>query len=578
MAHLSAKISNFMELWLDMLAHIRNQAENDNITNLAAGDLLWIGLHWEQLWSDGSTLLFHYWASGQPDSTEQCVTTSFRNSGLWSDDSCSLTFPFICYSTTPPKTEDFRSIGQNESSITLQWNKVNNNFSFILQFNGAEINITAPAGDGRVTHTVSSLTAATEYTFTLFSVFEDVRSSGVNITAVTAPSKTENFRSIGRDETSITLQWNKVNNNISFILLFNGAEISITAPDGDGPVTHTVSSLTAGTTYTFTLFSVFENARSSGVSITAVTAPPKTEDFRSIGQDETRITLQWNKVNNSFSFILQFNGAEINITAPNGDGPSWSINNYYENLFVDKFIPFSSSLSGPPKTEDFRSIGQDESSITLQWNKVNNNFSFILQFNGAEININAPAGNGPVTHTVYYLTARTTYTFTLFSVFENVRSSGVNITAVTAPPNTKQFRPIGQNETSITLQWNKVNNSVSFILQFNDAEIYIAAPDGDGPVTYTVSSLTARTRYTFTLYSVFENILSSGVSVTAATGPNYILAMNVELESLTQLSDSELQSLLQDESPLTALFKQYGLSPQLSFKVLRRELRKDKMN
>ncbi|XP_045921595.1 uncharacterized protein LOC123981034 [Micropterus dolomieu] len=242
-------------------------------------------------------------------------------------------------------------------------------------------------------------------------------------------------------------------------------------------------------------------------------------------------------------------------------------------------LPFICYSTTPPNAEDFRPIRQDETSITLQWNKVNNSISFILQSNGAEISIPAPNNYyGPVTHRVPFLTAATEYTFTLFSVFENVRSSGVNITAVTAPPNAKKFRPIGQNETSITLQWNKVNNSVSFILQFNDAEIYIAAPDGDGPVTYTVSSLTARTRYTFTLYSVFENILSSGVSVTAATGPNYILATNVELESLTYLSDSELQSLLQDESPLTALFKQYGLSPQLSFKVLRRELRKDKMN
>ncbi|XP_045921593.1 macrophage mannose receptor 1-like [Micropterus dolomieu] len=255
------------------LASIRNQAENDIISKLVDVYLLWIGLYWKQLWSDGSTSLFQNWASWEPDSgTGQCVTTSFSNSGLWSDDNCTLTFPFICYSTTPPKTEDFRSIGQNETSITLQWNKVNNNFSFILQFNDAEINITAPDGDGPVTHTVSSLTARTEYTFTLFSVFENVRISGVNITAVTAPPNAENFKSTAQDETSITLQWNKVNNSVSFILQFNGAEINIAAPDGDGPVTYTVSSLTPETRYTFTLFSVFENVRSSGVSVSAATA------------------------------------------------------------------------------------------------------------------------------------------------------------------------------------------------------------------------------------------------------------------------------------------------------------------
>ena len=92
---------------------------------------------------------------------------------------------FLCSVSAPPNTDSFRSAGQDETSITLQWNKVNNNVSFILQFNGTEINISAPVGGGPVTHTVSSLTAGTKYTFTLFSVFEDVRSSGVNITAVT---------------------------------------------------------------------------------------------------------------------------------------------------------------------------------------------------------------------------------------------------------------------------------------------------------------------------------------------------------------------------------------------------------
>ncbi|XP_050931610.1 uncharacterized protein LOC108888791 isoform X16 [Lates calcarifer] len=515
------------------LASIRNQTENDIITSISNGRFVWIGLYRNNLWSDGSTSLFRNWAAGQPDSgTDNCFTTSFSGSGQWSDDDCSLSLPFICFRTIPPNAEGFRSTGQDETSITLQWNKVNNNVSYILQFDGTEINITAPDGDGPVTHTVSSLTAGTKYTFTLFSVFEDVRSSGVSFTAVTVPSNAGGFRSTGQDETSITLQWNKVNNNVSFTLQFDGTEINITAPDGDGPVTHTVSSLTAATKYTFTLFSVFEDVRSSGVSVTAVTAPSNTGGFRSTGQDETSITLQWNKVNNNVSFTLQFDGTEINITAPDGDGPvthtvsSLTAGTKYTFTLFSVFEDVRSSgvsvtaVTAPSNTGGFRSTGQDETSITLQWNKVNNNVSFTLQFDGTEINITAPDGDGPVTHTVSSLTAGTKYTFTLFSVFEDVRSSGVSVTAVTAPSNTGGFRSTGQDETSITLQWNKVNNNVSFTLQFDGTEINITAPDGDGPVTHTVSSLTAGTKYTFTLFSVFEDVRSSGVSVTAVTAPS----------------------------------------------------------
>uniref|UniRef100_A0A672GP49 Uncharacterized protein n=1 Tax=Salarias fasciatus TaxID=181472 RepID=A0A672GP49_SALFA len=248
------------------LASIRNQKENEMVRSIADGNIVWIGLH-KEIWSDGSVSLYRNWDSGQPDSgEEQCVATSFE-SGLWSDESCSIQLPFVCY--TAADVENFRSTRQDETSITLQWNKVNDDVSFILQFDGVETPITA--GFTPITYTVSSLTAATEYRFTLYSVFEDIRSSGISITAVTAPPSITSLEVSGKNESSVTLQWSKVNSNITFILQFNGTETNIRAPDGDGPVTHTVSSLNSATEYSFTVFSVFENVRSSGVSITVVT-------------------------------------------------------------------------------------------------------------------------------------------------------------------------------------------------------------------------------------------------------------------------------------------------------------------
>uniref|UniRef100_A0A672GP71 Uncharacterized protein n=1 Tax=Salarias fasciatus TaxID=181472 RepID=A0A672GP71_SALFA len=333
------------------LASIRNQTENEMVRSIADGNFVWIGLHRQKIWSDGSDSLYRNWDRNQPDSgEEQCVATSFE-SGLWSDESCSIQLPFVCY--TAANVVDFKPIRQDETSVTLQWNKVNDDVSFILKIDVHEVGISSDSTP--ITVTVFFPTA-TEHTFRLYSVFENIRSSGISITAVTAPGNVEDLRSTGQSESSVTLQWSKVNNNISFILHFNGTETNIKAPDGDGPVTHTVSSLNAATEYSFTVYSVFENVRSSGVNITAVTAPPSITSLEVSRKNESSVTLQWNKVNN-ISFILQFNGTETNITAPDGDGP--------------------------------------------------------------------------VTHTVSSLTPSTIYTFTVFSVFENVRSSGVNITAVT---------------------------------------------------------------------------------------------------------------------------------------------------
>ncbi|XP_034020939.1 C-type mannose receptor 2-like [Thalassophryne amazonica] len=119
------------------LASVRNQTENDLIANISGDNFVWIGLYRQNLWSDGSTSLFCYWNKGQPDHAtveETCVTSSFADSGRWSDDNCSLSFPFICYITIPPKAEGFRSIGQNETSIMLQWLNTNSTVSYIVQY------------------------------------------------------------------------------------------------------------------------------------------------------------------------------------------------------------------------------------------------------------------------------------------------------------------------------------------------------------------------------------------------------------------------------------------------------------
>ena len=124
-----------------------------------------------------------------------------------------------------------------------------------------------------------------------------------------------------------------------------------------------------------------------------LSAPPNADNFVQIGQSETSITLQWDIANNN-NFILQFDGskiAEIETSAP---------------------------------------TGQNDTNITLQLYEVNNS-SFILQFNGTDIDNNTSGSSGSLNHTVSNLTAGTRYIFTLFTVFENVTSTGVNLTAVT---------------------------------------------------------------------------------------------------------------------------------------------------
>ncbi|XP_078792144.1 receptor-type tyrosine-protein phosphatase H-like [Oryzias latipes] len=515
----------------------------------------------------------------------------------------------MCFLSVSVPPHGFRSSGQNETSITLLWNPVNSSVSFVLQFNGTESNISVPTGSGPATYTVSSLTPATKYTFTLFSVFENVTSSGISIDAVTAPQNVEIFKLIGLNDTSMTLQWSKVRGT-GYILQYNQQWKTIPASDEDGPVTYTVSSLSPATEYMCTLYSVFENARSTGVPLRVFTdhqhlpcgqgfCPSDHVCINGNGtfqcldgcQHYTVLNDDWlsdyNVNGNSLCYgsyqpsdwyrmFVGQSSAQIPETCVQESRCSsyriWSrtphpvrynetvtlsINiardsdcyynyyyNSYNNYYYNNYYYYNSNLmtrrcygdfyvyklpilpgcdlsycAVPP--HGFRSSGQNDTSITLLWNPVNSSVSFVLQFNGTESNISVPTGSGPATYTISSLTPATKYTFTLFSVFENVTSSGISIDAVTAPQNVEIFKLIGLNDTSMTLQWSKVGGT-GYILQYNQQWKTIPASDEDGPVTYTVSSLSPATVYMCTLYSVFENARSTGVPLRVFTGKKFL--------------------------------------------------------
>ncbi|XP_063750224.1 receptor-type tyrosine-protein phosphatase H-like isoform X6 [Eleginops maclovinus] len=445
--------------------------------------------------------------------------------------------------TAPRRAGRFRTVTQNETSITLQWDKVDSILNYALGFNGTEINVTASADP--VQHTIPGLTSGTKYNFQLFTVFEGVRSTGVDLTAVTAPRSAGGFRTVTQNETSITLRWDKVDAILNYTLGFNGKEIHVTA-SADSEVQHTIPGLTSGTKYNFQLFTVFEGVRSTEVDLTAVTAPRRAGGFRTVTQNENSITLRWDKVDAILNYTLEFNGKEIHVTASADPEVQYTIpgltsgTKYNFQLFtvfegVRSTGVDLTAVTAPRNTEEFKSVGQNETSITLQWNNLNKIFEYTLVLNETEILI-AASEQPQLTHTISQLTSGTKYELRLFTVFENVNSTGVNYTAVTAPRNTEQFKSVGQNETSITLQWQKVDAILNYTLVFNESMINVSASEGLDKVKYAISDLASGTKYNFNLVTVFENVKSTGVNYTSHTVPSPVGNVEVSERSVTNIT------------------------------------------
>lgn len=92
--------------------------------------------------------------------------------------------------------------------------------------------------------------------------------------------------------------------------------------------------------------------------------------------------------------------------------------------------------------------------------------------------------------------------------------------SVSVPVNVLRVNVTHRYENQLVLSWEKVNSSsAGYILRQNNInETSVTELDEGSVVTYTVSSLSPGTKYTFTLYTVFEGVRSRGLNFSSATG------------------------------------------------------------
>ncbi|XP_077959782.1 receptor-type tyrosine-protein phosphatase H isoform X3 [Gasterosteus aculeatus] len=457
--------------------------------------------------------------------------------------------------TAPGNVNNVTVSARNETSITLKWEKVGGIPTYFLRSEAMtpmDVPINDTTGGSSVEYVVTSLTAGKKYSFTIITTFEGANSTGFSYEAVTAPGNVNNVTVSARNETSITLKWEKVGGIPTYFLrseAMTPMDVPINDTTGGSSVEYVVTSLTAGKKYSFTIITTFEGANSTGFSYEAVTAPGDAKGLKTLGQTETSITLQWEKVKDILQYKLVFNKTEINITATGGDYVNHTIPNltcgtrYNFTLFtlfdqLNSTGVNSNAVTVPCNAEELKTLGQTETSITLQWKKRNDILQYKLVFNKTEINVTA-TGGGYVNHTIPNLTCGTRYNFTLFTLFDQLNSRGVNGNAVTVPCNAEELKTLGQTETSITLQWKKRNDILQYKLVFNKTEINVTATGG-GYVNHTIPNLTCGTRYNFTLFTLFDQLNSRGVNGNAVTVP-----CNAE----------ELKTLGQTETSITLQWK-----------------------
>ncbi|MCM3269523.1 M4 family metallopeptidase [Paenibacillus elgii] len=186
--------------------------------------------------------------------------------------------------TQPPTAPTgLTSTSKTQSSVTLSWNASTDNVGVTGYdvYNGSALAVFVTG----TTATVSGLAAGTAYTFTVKAKDAagnvSAASSPVTVTTSTSsdpdtqpPTAPTGLTSTGKTSTSVTLSWNASTDNIGVTGydVFNGSVLAASVAG----TTATVSGLTAGTAYTFTVKAKDAagnvSAASNSVTVTTDTA------------------------------------------------------------------------------------------------------------------------------------------------------------------------------------------------------------------------------------------------------------------------------------------------------------------
>ncbi|KAK3526590.1 hypothetical protein QTP70_030730 [Hemibagrus guttatus] len=163
------------------------------------------------------------------------------------------------------------------SSVSLIWNKPNGNSSFFtVNWTDGSVNNIINTSD--LSYTVTGLTAGVNYTFTVTAVAADNQTRGAptQTSAFTNPNIVNSLNVSGITTSSVSLTWNEPNGNRSFFRICWNYGSGNKRSDTSSNLSYTVTGLTAGVNYTFTVTAVAADKNTAGEStqISAFTSKP----------------------------------------------------------------------------------------------------------------------------------------------------------------------------------------------------------------------------------------------------------------------------------------------------------------
>ncbi len=465
--------------------------------------------------------------------------------------------------TTPPSVPTGLTVSSTTTSaVSLSWTASTDNVGvtgYKIYRAGVQVGTSAVA-----TYTDSSLTASTTYSYTV-SAFDaagnnSAPSAAVQATTQTAPDTTPPSVPTGLTVSSTTtsavsLSWTASTDNVGvtgYKIYRAGVQVGTSAV-----ATYTDSSLTASTTYSYTV-SAFDaagnnSAQSAAVQATTQTAPDTTPPSVPTGltvssTTTSAVSLSWTASTDNVGvtgYKIFRAGVQVGTSAvaTYTDGSltasttySYTVsafdaagNNSVQSAAVQATTQTAPDTTPPSVPTGLTVSSTTTSAVSLSWTASTDNVG-VTGYKIFRAGVQVGTSTVP-SYTDGSLTASTTYSYTV-SAFDaagnnSAQSAAVQATTQTAPDTTPPSVPTGLTVSSTTtsavsLSWTASTDNVGV----TGYKIYRAGVQvGTSAIaTYTDGSLTASTTYSYTV-SAFDaagnnSAQSAAVQATTQTAPD----------------------------------------------------------
>ena len=355
------------------------------------------------------------------------------------------------------------------SQVSLSWNapSVGNPAAFTYEVTSPGVSASQISISG-TSATVTGLSADTSYMFTVTAMNSAGTGPGDDVTVKTpvqSPGPVQNLNGTVNSSTSVSLDWDAPNTG--------GAPTEYTV-SGSGTITKsgtgaTVTGLTAGTSYTFSVTADNRAGSSPSRSVTVLTRPNAVKNLSASATGTTSASLDWDAPDGgaptgytvSGSGSITKSGTSATVTGlACGTSYTWSVT--ADNASGSSAARSAGATMPWSAPRNLSGEATGATTVSLEWDAPDD-----CTPTGYSV-----SGSGTVTvsgtgATISGLTGATSYTWNVSATYSGGSSTSRSVTVLTRPNPVKNLSASATGTTSASLDWD--------------------APDGGAPTGYTVS-------------------------------------------------------------------------------------------